>query len=103
MKIGSGNGGGKSCNLDVVTCVKQPSAARAHDAGHQYPLAVGRHARPRPESVIALRIRVLQGEPMDKFDTSSPRSAPRWESYRAVQTHCLAHKIDTLAGGSEAA
>src|SRR5262245_15309775 len=76
VKIGSRDGGGKSYNLDVVTRVKQPSAARAHDAGHQYPLPVGRHARPRPENAIVLRIRVLQAEPMDKFeDLVSPRSA----------------------------
>ena len=68
VKIVSRDGGGKSYNLDIVTRVKQPSAARAHDAGHQYPLPVGRHARPRPENVIALRIRVLQAEPMDKFE-----------------------------------
>src|SRR5262249_44025764 len=68
VKIGSRDGGGKSYNLDVVTRVKQPSAARAHDAGHQYPLLVGRHARPRPKNAIALRIRVLQAEPMDKFE-----------------------------------
>jgi hypothetical protein len=34
VKIGSRDAGGKSYNLDVVTRVKQPSAARAHDAGH---------------------------------------------------------------------
>src|SRR5262245_56158253 len=75
VKIGSRDGGGKSYNLDVVTRVKQPSAARAHDAGNQYPLPVGRHARPRPENAIALRIRVLQAEPMDKFEDLVPRSA----------------------------
>jgi hypothetical protein len=72
VKIGSRDGGGKSYNLDVVTRVKQPSAARAHDAGHQYPLPVGRHARPRPENAIALRIRVLQAEPTDKFEDLVP-------------------------------
>ena len=72
VKMGSRDGGGKSYNLDVITRVKQPSAARAHDAGHQYPLPVGRHARPRPENAIALRIRVLQAEPMDKFEDLVP-------------------------------
>src|SRR5262245_66092063 len=72
VKIGSRDGGGKSYNLDVITRVKQPSAACAHDAGHQYPLPVGRHARPRPENAIALRIRVLQAEPMDKFEDLVP-------------------------------
>src|SRR5215510_9431776 len=74
VKIGSRDGGGKSYNLDVITRVKQPSAARAHDAGHQYPLPVGRHARPRPEYEIALRICVLQAE-WTSSKTSSPRSA----------------------------
>jgi len=78
VKIGSRDGGGKSYNLDIVTRVKQPSAARAHDAGHQYPLPVGRHARPRPENVIALRIRVLQAEPMDKFEDLGCTVRPRY-------------------------
>ena len=34
VKIGSRDGGGKSYNLDVIARLKQPSAARAHDAGH---------------------------------------------------------------------
>jgi len=34
VKIGSRDGGGKSYNLDVIARVKQPSAARTHDAGH---------------------------------------------------------------------
>src|SRR5262249_47940869 len=34
VKIGSRDGGGKSYNLDVIARVKQPSAARSHDAGH---------------------------------------------------------------------
>src|SRR5262245_23365746 len=72
VKIGSRDGGGKSYNLDVIARLKQPSAARAHDAGHKYPLPVGRHARPRPENAIALRIRVLQAEPMDKFEDLVP-------------------------------
>src|SRR5215472_12749409 len=72
VKIGSRDGGGESYNLDVVARVKQPSAARAHDAGHQYPLPVGRHARPRPKNAIALRIRVLQAKPMNKFEDLVP-------------------------------
>src|SRR5262249_58504067 len=72
VKIGSRDGGGKSYNLDVVTRIKQLSAARAHDAGHQYPLPVGRHARPRPENAIALRLRVFQAEPTDKFEDLAP-------------------------------
>ena len=35
VKLGSREGGWKSYNLDVVARVKQPPAARAHDAGHQ--------------------------------------------------------------------
>src|SRR5215831_13056047 len=72
VKIGSRDGGGKSYNLDVIARLKQPSAARAHDAGHKYPLPVGRHARPRPENALALRIRVLQADPMDKFEDLVP-------------------------------
>ena len=34
VKFGSRKGGGKSYNLDTVARLKQPSAARAHDAGH---------------------------------------------------------------------
>ena len=34
VKIGGRDGGGKSHNLNVLTRVKQPPAARAHDAGH---------------------------------------------------------------------
>jgi hypothetical protein len=34
VKIGSRDSGGKGYNLDVIARVKQPSAARAHDAGH---------------------------------------------------------------------
>jgi len=89
VKIGSREGGGKSYNLDVVARVKQPSAARAHDAGHQYPLPVGRHARPRPENAIALRIRVLQAELMDKFEDLVPEERAQRASVRAVQAHCL--------------
>ena len=93
VKIGSREGGGKSYNLDVVTRVKQPSAARAHDAGHQYPLPVGRHARPRPENAIALRIRVLQAELMDKFEDLVPEERAQRASVRAVQPIVSAHKI----------
>jgi hypothetical protein len=82
VKIGSRDGGGKSYNLDVVTRVKQQSAARAHDAGHQYPLPVGRHARPRPENAIALRIRVLQAEPTDKFEDLVPEERAQRASVR---------------------
>ena len=89
VKIGSRDGGGKSYNLNVVTRVKQPSAARAHDAGHQYPLPVGRHARPRPENAIALRIRVLQAEPMDKSEDLVPKERAQQAFVRAVQAHCL--------------
>src|SRR5215510_13469894 len=84
VKIGSRDGGGKSYNLDVITRVKQPSAACAHDAGHQYPLPVGRHARPRPENAIALRIRVLQAEPMDKFEDLVPEERAQRASRRTI-------------------
>ena len=89
VKIGSRDGGGKSYNLDVIARVKQPSAARAHDAGNQYPLPVGRHARPRPENAIALRIRVLQAELMDKFEDLVPEERAQRASVRAVRAHCL--------------
>src|SRR5215510_12967232 len=89
VKIGSRDGGGKSYNLDVITRVKQPSAACAHDAGHQYPLPVGRHARSRPENAIALLIRVLQAEPMDKFEDLVPEERAQQAFVRAVQAHCL--------------
>ena len=87
VKIVSRDGGGKSYNLDIVTCVKQPSAARTHDAGHQYPLPVGRHARPRPENAIALRIRVLQAELMDKFEDLVPEERAQRASVRAGSAH----------------
>src|SRR6516162_2467847 len=87
VKIGSRDGGGKSYNLDVIARVKQPSAARAHDAGHQYPLPVGRHARPRPENAIALQIRVLQAEPMDKFEDLVPEERAQRASVRAGSAH----------------
>src|SRR6516165_6826766 len=87
VKIGSRDGGGKSYNLDVIARLKQPSAARSHDAGHQYPLPVGRHARPRPKNAIALRI--LQAEPMDKFEDLVPEERAQQASVRAMQAHCL--------------
>jgi hypothetical protein len=34
VKFGRRKGGGKSYNIDAVARLKQPSAARAHDAGH---------------------------------------------------------------------
>src|SRR5262249_16892255 len=89
VKIGSRDGGGKRYNLDVVTRVKQPSAARAHDAGHQYPLPVGRHARPRPENAIALRIRVLQAEPMDKFEDLVPDERAKRAARRTIPASML--------------
>ena len=49
VKFGRRESGGKRYNLDIVARIKQPSAARAHDAGHQYPLSVGRQARPPTE------------------------------------------------------
>jgi|SRR5215467_9137642 len=93
VKIVSRDGGGKSYNLDIVTRVKQPPAARTHDAGHQYPFPVGRHARPRPENAIALRIRVLQAESMDKFEDLVPEERAQRASVRAVQAHCLGAQI----------
>jgi hypothetical protein len=95
VKIGSRDGGGKSYNLDVVTRVKQPSAARAHDAGHQYPPPVDRHARPRPENAIALRIRVLQAEPTDKFEDLVPESARSGRLSAQRKPIVSTHKIDT--------
>src|SRR6516162_1637255 len=89
VKIGSRDGGGKSYNLDVIARLKQPSAARAHDAGHQYPLPVGRHARPRPENAIALRIRVLQAEPMDKFEDLVPEERAQRASRRTIPASML--------------
>src|SRR6516162_8172576 len=89
VKIGSRDGGGKSYNLDVIARLKQPSAARAHDAGHQYPLPVGRHARPRPENAIALRIRGLQAEPMDKFEDLVPEERAQRASRRTISASML--------------
>src|SRR5215475_1721401 len=106
VKIGSRDGGGKSYNLDVVTRVKQPSAARAHDAGHQYPLPVGRHARPRPENAIALRIRVLQAEPTDKFEDLAPTRSSNTKSAQckcplmAPSRHVETSRVWPLSGGN---
>src|SRR5215475_16202876 len=92
VKIVSRDGGGKSYNLDIVTRVKQPSAARTHDAGHQYSFPVGRHARPRPENAIALRIGVLQAESMDKFEELVPGSARnasrQWRRFKIRVCRC---------------
>src|SRR5262249_29433859 len=89
VKIGSRDGGGKSYNLDVIARLKQPSAARAHDAGHKYPLPVGRHARPRPENAIALRMRVLQAEPMNKFEDLVPEERAQRPSRRTIPASML--------------
>src|SRR5262249_32513341 len=89
VKIGSRDGGGKSYNLAVIARVKQPSAARAHDAARANPLPVGRHARPRPENAIALRIRVLQAEPMDKFEDLVPEERAQRASRRTIPASML--------------
>jgi len=89
VKIGSRDGGGKSYNLDVIARLKQPSAARAHDAGHKYPLPVGCHARPRPENAIALRIWVLQAEPMNKFEDLVPEERAPRPSRRTIPASML--------------
>src|SRR5262249_39987882 len=75
VKIVSRDGGGKSYNLDIVTRVKQPSAARTHDAGHQYPFPVGRHARPRPDKAIPLPYAYYKPSPWTSPKTSPPRSS----------------------------
>src|SRR6516165_1998887 len=107
VKVGSRDGGGKSYNLNVVTRVKQPSAARAHDAGHQYPLPVGRHARPRPKNAIALRIRVLQAEPMDKFEDAGPEPIASDKEIGALTAPMVSYigrrKFVATLGGAAAA
>src|SRR5262245_51762646 len=73
-------GVGKATNSMSSRALSKLSGARAHDAGHQYPLPVGRHARPRPENAIALRIRALQAEPTDKFEDLAPTRSSNTKS-----------------------
>jgi len=45
--------------------------------------------RPRPENAIALRIRVLQAEPMDKFEDLVPEERAQRASRRTISASML--------------
>jgi len=93
VKIVSRDGGGKSYNLDIVTCVKQPSAARTHDAGTSIRFLLVATRAPDRRMQSHSEYAYYKPSSWTSSKTSSPRSARSGRLFAQCKPIVSAHKI----------